>query len=430
MNEHDLEPAPRWLVRLLDAVLLAAVGLTVSAWVFDPLEVFLGPAHLTVSKGAKPILATAALAVFRGLLAWRGRRLAGDVGRALRSPWFLRPVLALASVALFFTLFELVLIAAGFEAELPPIVIRDDSPDEDERTHFLRPDPELRWRLNPGAEFNGRLVNQMGFFDREVDPDKAPGAKRVICMGDSCTAQGIPPYSGFLHERLRRDPPTAHPWESFNMAVHGYSSTQGLRLFQRRTRDLEPDVVTLYYGWNDHWLATKPDSTVMGLSMSAAGAYVFERLRNRRFFQFLIHLLNPVRGIARTDEGMTLRVPPAEYAWNLREFIREIRAVGAVPILITAPRDRQLTPLLIQNRQTKDLEEAMRLHDAYVEITRQVGREEDVRVMDLAEAFSAPAAAPLFADDGIHLTRDGRIRIAGMLHSTLHDLAAAGAFAE
>lgn len=66
-------------------------------------------------------------------------------------------------------------------------------------------DSDLLWRFQPGTVFNGRTVNQLGYLDREVSPDKSNGAVRIVCMGDSCSAQGIPPYSGHLNSLLNAD---------------------------------------------------------------------------------------------------------------------------------------------------------------------------------------------------------------------------------
>ena len=61
------------------------------------------------------------------------------------------------------------------------------------------------------------------------------------------------------NERLAANPPTSQPWEAFNMAVYGYSALEGLKLFQTRGQQLAADVVTIYYGWNDHWLSIGAD---------------------------------------------------------------------------------------------------------------------------------------------------------------------------
>jgi lysophospholipase L1-like esterase len=323
---------------------------------------------------------------------------------------------------LFFAVLEGTLRWAGFEADLPKVVIRGEHEIDEALTSAFIPDPELKYRLNPGAEYNGRVVNSMGFFDREVDPVKKEGVTRVICMGDSCTGQGIPPYSGFLHELLQENPPGETSWESFNMGVHGYSSAMGLRLFQIRGAELKPDFVSVYYGWNDHWLGGKPDSNAMGLGMSSFQADLFERLQEFRSFQLIVSLMNPVRRIAVKEKKLGLRVPPDEYLWTLKRFVREIRTLGATPILITAPRAAKLTTLLLRNNQAKDLGEVTRIHDEYCEMTRQVAREESVPLLDLAALFSGPGKAHLFSSDGIHLQRGGRREIARLLHEKLAEL--------
>ncbi len=69
------------------------------------------------------------------------------------------------------------------------------------------------------------------------------------------------------------------------------------------------------------------------------------------------------------------------------------------------------------------MEEAIRLHDEYVEITRRVAVEERAQCLDLAAAFSGPEHAKLFSRDGIHFENAGRRRIAEMIH---HELLASG----
>ena len=208
------------------------------------------------------------------------------------------------------------------------------------------------------------------------------------------------------------------------MGVHGYSSVQGLRLFQLRGKDLQPDVVTLFYGWNDHWLGAKPDSRTMGIPVNSLTGFFFDRLRKYRFFQLMIYVLNPTRQIAGTQSGPGYRVPPAEYEWTLKQYVQDIRSGGAVPVLMTAPRAQQLTRLLVKNGQSKNLDETIAAHDYYVNLTRKVARETGSRLVDLAKQFNNPESAELFAGDGIHFRRQGRIRIAELLYQELSDVAA------
>ena len=124
------------------------------------------------------------------------------------------------------------------------------------------------------------------------------------------------------------------------MGVHGYSSLQGLRLFQKQGRLLAPDIVTLYYGWNDHWLTDVPDRQQMGMEMRPFAGRIFEMLRHKRIFHLVVWALNPVQHVATREhgKGRVPRVAPDEYHSTLTAFVRDIRAAGAIPVLITAPR--------------------------------------------------------------------------------------------
>lgn len=317
---------------------------------------------------------------------------------------------------------ELALRLARFSAPVQPITIAGRKGPSKRDTRGIIPDAELQFRFNPGAEWRGRRVNQLGFLGREVASNKPPGSVRVICMGDSCTAQGNPPYADFLHERLTNSPPTAQPWEAFNMAVHGYTTEQGLRLFRRQTRHLRPDYVTLYFGWNDHWRAPVTDRLRLARRAGPIWGRIRKTLNHSRLYQFVVSR-SYVR--VRPDaDNYVLRVPPEEYRQNLVQFIAEIRAAGAVPILIVAPRASELTRLLVQNRQVSRMEDAYRLHDEYAEITRTVAREREVPLLDLARTFREEPDSKWYSEDGIHLTREGRKRVAEELYRLLAGLSA------
>ncbi|MBM4143051.1 MAG: SGNH/GDSL hydrolase family protein [Lentisphaerae bacterium] len=415
----------RSALRMLDVLFLGLLLLAPAIWLCGPLRADLGPGTASAAWGWRPALAPLLLLTARALF----KRRACRAGHELRGPLDFRPVnriaLAVAAVFLFLLAFEGVLSLVGFSAELAPIVIRGATPAPAAGSAATVPDPELIWRFNPGADFNGRPINAMGFAEREVDPVKRSGSVRVICMGDSVVGQGIPPFSGFLHAMLTNAPPDARAWEAFNMGVHGYSAVQGLRLFHLQTAGLQPDVVTIQYGWNDHWLSERPDRNRMAVTVAPMTAHLLNALGRKRFFRFISSALGPSGSLAWSGRGAVLRVPPGEYRSALRDFVRDARAAGAAPLLITAPRAQALSPVLVDNRQAASVPDAIRLHDEYNAILREVARDEQAAMLDLAALFSAPEAAPLFADDGIHLQREGRIRLAELLYAALKDLAAA-----
>jgi lysophospholipase L1-like esterase len=416
---------PSLVLAVLDALFLLALLLAPALWMATEIRIPLTGARavlrwkaawLAVPPAILALRFAARAVLGRGSVPPRGF-LDGSIPRKL--------CLAIASTFAFFLVVEQALERIGFEHKLPPIVIRGGEGEPADDSAGMVPDEELRWKFRPGGLFRGRRINSLGFLDREVNPVKAPGAIRVICMGDSCSAQGSPPYSGFLNTLLTNAPPTAERWEAFNMAVHGYSSVQGLRLFQLKGPALHPDVVTLYYGWNDHWQGGRlPDVLRMAVRSNRFRAAVLRLLGNKRFGQLLLKHLAPRAGPAQSQKYDGYRVPREDYRSTLAEFVAEIRAAGAVPILITAPRARALTPALVKNKQAISMEQVTGAHDDYADITREVAASLNVPLLDLHRMMDGEESAPLFEPDGIHLVKDGRRLIARELYARLREVAA------
>ncbi|MCX6997357.1 MAG: SGNH/GDSL hydrolase family protein [Kiritimatiellaeota bacterium] len=402
---------------LFDLLILAALLLLPAVWLLNPLKVGFGFVRLALPWPWMPALALLLLLVARCLIAGIFRRRESTPAALFERLWFKRLLVALASAYGFVALGEGVLTLANFKAELPPpVVIVSKAKDGTLAENMTLPDPELIYRLKPGSRFAGRVVNTLGFLGREVAAVKPPGTIRVICMGDSVTAQGRPGYAQYLHERLTARPPTPARWEVFSMGIHAYTSLQGLKLFQKQGRGLRPDIVTLYFGWNDHWLSDRSDRQQMSLPMGPRTARVFDALRRKRMFQFLAWSLNPFLHMARLGEapqrldyrtkadvfhGRVYRVEPKEYRAVMTDFVAEIRRADAVPLLITAPRS-SISSEYEFIREIRSVEEGNRIHDAYVEITRDVARRTQAPLLDLAALLKGPENLHLFARDGVH----------------------------
>ncbi|MCH6552446.1 MAG: hypothetical protein IH804_10640, partial [Planctomycetes bacterium] len=110
----------------------------------------------------------------------------------------------------------------------------------------------LFWKPVAGKPpFNAAVLRSR----RELPAVRPPGEFRVLAMGDSCTFLGEPrPWPEVLEERLAGG--VGAPVRVLNAGVPAYSSLQGRRFLESRLDELDPDVVTLYFGWNDHWRAT------------------------------------------------------------------------------------------------------------------------------------------------------------------------------
>lgn len=405
----------RAIVCVLDIGILLMLALAPLVWLLDPLMLTLGPLRMGVSWRLGNLALPAGILVARLVVgAFLPREHRGSMPLARLATR--RILLAWCVCWGLIILADGVLRIAGFKHDILPIVVSDG--DDGAPDTALVPDAQLLWRFQPGRVFRGRPVNSLGFLDRAVEAVKTPGAVRVICMGDSCSAQGWPTYAGMLHTRLTNAPPDGRAWEAFNMAVHGYCAVQGQRLFRLHGAQLTPDFVFLYYGWNDHWLSRMPVSRELAIAGNPMRARLFEIMRHKPLGQ-LLHKLGQDVARWRLGGRLNLRVSEKEYRATLAGFVADIRAAGAVPVLITAPRAARLAQDLVRSGQARSTEEAGSLHDRYVAITREVARETGAPLLDLAERFAGNAGTGLFQRDGIHLTGAGLERTADELHAFL-----------
>ncbi len=206
----------------------------------------------------------------------------------------LSPSRRLLFLAVPYLIFALALFAveAGTRLLLPRVSMLDavvDAPQQrlalsdSERVTIFEGDARLLWRLKPNLanvvwDFTPVSTNSRGLrYDGEINA-KTPGALRVVCLGDSVTfGYRVPvvwaarpndydrawlPYPALLEKALRAANP-GRRIEVIPLAVPGYTSRQGLAWLRRDIEELQPDVVTILYGWNDVNLSPLPDKQTM-----------------------------------------------------------------------------------------------------------------------------------------------------------------------
>jgi lysophospholipase L1-like esterase len=393
----------RWRT-IIDLALVVTLIFALLAWFFDPWQMTWAGMRLRVSWGVKPWLAIAALMIARS---WINQNAASAPNRLLLP----RIALSIGITLLALLTLETALGWLGVPRGEGVFVVQGQSGPAIRADGSMVSDSDLLWRFQPGMVFNGRSVNQLGYLDREISPVKSDGVIRVVCMGDSCSAQGIPPYSGHLNSLLNNDATHNKQWDAFNTAVHGYTVLQGLALYRTRVAALRPDIVTVFFGWNDHWLAEEPDAARFARVGSPLSTAVRNAIAQKRITVALLKFRSKNQTNAKV-----LRVPPEEYETGLTALVGEIRDSGALPVLITAPRAENISRRIVHAGHTRSVEEANELHDAYAEITRRVARETGAHLFDLAALLTEPT---YFSDDGIHYTDEGIRRIAELLHNEI-----------
>jgi lysophospholipase L1-like esterase len=284
-----------------------------------------------------------------------------------------------------------------------------------EVSRFLEYDRALTFRNRRGASFPDTRVeiNSLGLRGPAVTIAKPLGVRRVLCLGDSCTFGAAHPYPEMLQQLLDQHAPGR--FEVLNGGVIGYTSLHGLEWFERELSELRPDVVTLYFGWNDMW--REKDSAVRqwfktrvaGLPPPRFRSYLWEAVA--RGFVFLENSL----GVS------SLQVPPEQYRAVLERFARLGREQGFEAVYLTAPAgfdDDQTPPWLVRAGFVARGDSAPRLRRLYNQVVADVSQREHSPLVDCAADFERSGGRALFVDpdhDPIHPNDAGYRRIASLL---------------
>lgn len=315
---------------------------------------------------------------------WRGpvRRAAGNLA------------LLVATVVCLLVVFELALRLTGFSYVLYPKDIE-----------FGRPDPVM---IESGFLEDDDLYWVTRDYPQEL-AELAAERPHWIFMGDSCTHLGH--YDAALARRLEAR--SGRPLRYGNLAVAGWSSYQGRQQLARDVVPLKPSIVSLYFGWNDHWI---------GFGIEDKNVGRVKRLFSSRWSQLRLSQLVTQAVVAwgARKTAYPNRVSPEDFSDNLRAMVDTSRRAGIQPVLITAATSHRQgqEPSHLTQRWLRDLKDLVPLHQEYVQRVRQVAAEKDATICDAARAFaslSPEEMARLFMQDGIHLTPEGDERLAGLL---------------
>jgi lysophospholipase L1-like esterase len=371
-----------------------------------------------------------------------------------------KAIYALFTLLAAFGLAEGALRLAGFRYQRVTTYLEFNYPRPGFLKAFFEIDPELLYRIRPTVKQRGVHLTWQPRFDLKIrDPrtfgPKPAGRLRIVTLGDSST-YGVntpDPWPWRLQQRLDGLSGPGR-FDVVNLGVPGYTAFQGRRILETRGRRLEPDVVVIYFGWNDHILAlgyTDAEQRVGGATVVAAR----NRLAASRVYQALSWVAASLRGdgAGQADAGGMAtageagaaadpllapkrRVPPADFLADLREMVALCRALGAVPVLCTYPtalgflEARGLPPpewLPETHVGYGGLDEVVRLQEIYNQAVREVARGERIPLVDLDAAFAEAGRERLFDDpagDMIHPNENGYAFIAEMIRRTVLQVAA------
>lgn len=306
------------------------------------------------------------------------------------------------------------------------------------REQVARWDPGAQtFELIPGrhrTELGWVLVNDAGFVGAPLEPE-APELWRIVAMGDSCTfgaGNARHTYPAMLDRRLDAAERPGLRYEVVNGGISGLNSELVLNRLRSVVPPLEPDVITIYVGWNDLMkfdpMAQGRVNRWSGVARALDELWLARGMRKLIFFYVRPRLSEPATG-PESDTGRFDDFVPGFYEENLRSLLAESREMGAEPLLMTLPtvvrpwmtvedlrRSRVVFPYF---RSAYGVGDFLDLVAAYNRTIRRVATEESVPLLDLARRFQTIRdSRPLFYDT-MHTNAKGMEQIAVWLEEAL-----------
>ena len=310
-------------------------------------------------------------------------------------------------------------------------------------------DPIFNFKNNPAMKIHGEHLNRAGFRTHEFTP-KSPDVYRIVSLGDSCTI-GVftdikrfgyvrAPYPARL-EQLISERVVSPRVEVFNVGVGGYNSFHGLMLLRSKLRGLDPDLITVRFGWNDHFMSplgrkerafSEPENP-LALALQS----VLLRTHLYPFFRRIALESRAGAHSARRPPLPTEWIPDVsmeQYEGILRRITEVASGQGAEVWFLTAPdafvtdeyrgryeeyaRNSTARKILIFNALSS-FERFTEIHAAYNQATRRMGQQLGIHVVDMTAIYEQNADQHLFSPvDAMHPLQAG------------HDLEAEALFEE
>ncbi|MCP3916429.1 MAG: SGNH/GDSL hydrolase family protein [bacterium] len=269
------------------------------------------------------------------------------------------------------------------------------------------------------------VLNGLGLRGPEPAGTLEPGAKRIVCLGDSFTfgwAVGDEEtFPAYLRARIAAElgPGSA---EVLNFGTPGHNTENELAVYEKLVRPLEPDVVVLGFYLNDLEppFATVPNTDTWLYSAFGRTALLeaFHKLLGPRTSLFRVDQTTERKAYVRafTQNRMAIyRDPRGELGTPylaackdaLGRLIEAVRADDARLLLVAFPGRFQVDPLRTARGEGKD---EAQLESELCPVQREVetiARENEVPFLDLLGPFVDSAVHPYHPVDNGHPSPEG-----------------------
>ena len=307
------------------------------------------------------------------------------------SPFYVKLIGAVVSLMIFVIVAELALrvveVNLYYKNQFFPINRDIDFPEVYEK------DPKLFWRFRRDFVTESKMfsklsyhINSRGIRGPEISEQKK--GPRIIALGNSCTfGWGIPyeiTWVYRLQEMLNRQVPSSDV-ELINAGVPGYSSYQGKIFFAEELLSLNPDMVLIMFGWNDHWKAGHGITDArqqMPHRLILATQNLFSKLKLYQLLRkIVLSSTEKERLVALDDLSGARRVSKEEFYENLKSIVRLARDNKIEPVLLVPPIAS------LENYFGVPKTNLHLLHSLYQRQITRVAELEQVRLVDLQAAF-------------------------------------------
>jgi len=294
-------------------------------------------------------------------------------------------------------------------------------------------DPLALRRNKPGFVQHDVRINSLGFRGEEISRRKPPGTLRIVCIGDSTTfgvwraspmvLRFAVDYPASLQRRLRAS--GIEHVEVVNAGVLGYTTAEGLALYLSRVLELDPDVITVRLGNNDHGLLASTEVPPLASEREYAIMSGLPGPAYRLDLTLLaFHAFRRLQAAGSQPSPSEKHVPLPQFERNLHRFVDQSHAHGVRIAFLDFPyRDLARGPTPDEQfpsyfTDARSLEELHALHTQYQDVVVRVAAETGTPFIATAGALHAATTA-FSAWDLSHPTAEGGEIIARELAEAL-----------
>ncbi len=274
------------------------------------------------------------------------------------------------------------------------------------------------------SQANTPFTDRFGFRRPEIPFEKPPGKIRVAFLGGSTTHGGYRPYPERAI-RLINDAIGENRYEMLNVACSSYSTHQSVKALERWALPRNPDIVFVYHGWNDMWVAgdgfADQEKDAL-LSLTGESRLVMPGWLRAPRLTGLLGKLAEVAG----GPWPRQRVAFDDFSANLETMARQCAETGARMFVMIRPKQREQgfvthpwdPNTLLYAQQTFQTTNAYELYRAQSEeiIARQRavaerhphvqacdGNAEVLRILERSDAGEFGENVPIWYPDNCHL---------------------------